>query len=35
MIKKVYKNSRKAKEQQGNDLFLAYVASLIDNKYEF
>ncbi len=34
MIKKTLKNSKKAKEM-GNNLFLAYVASLVDNKYEF
>lgn len=35
MLKKLLKNSKKLKEQQGTNLFLAYVASLIDNKYEF
>ncbi len=35
MIKKSPKNSKKAREQQGNDLLIAYIASLIDNKYEF
>lgn len=34
MIKKTLKNSKK-ENKIGNNLFLAYVASLIDNKYEF